>query len=137
VAGGLAVATLEVAKDSVASLEEFGARMLYVHGSSELVRRYNHARAVVKKECALSYETLAATGNVRGPAMLSDLDSRLERRRSADTTGVLRECEQEHLLGHAFVLTSECIVWWSTCRDLGSASDDSRLAAHAEDGGDD
>ncbi|HEY0465206.1 MAG TPA: hypothetical protein VGC79_13395, partial [Polyangiaceae bacterium] len=122
VAGGLSVTTIDVARDAVASVEEFGLRMSYIHGPVEGMRRYNHARAVVKKECAVSYETQIATGNLTGPKMLADVEQRLRDRRARDEKGVLKECEEEHLLGHAFALTGECIVWWSTLRDLGPAA---------------
>ena len=119
VAGGLSVATLSLARDAVASVEEFGTQMLYMYDQEEGLRRYNHARAVVKKECAIAYESQAAAGEVNGPRMLAEVDARLKQRRADDRTGVLKECEEEHLLGHVFALTGECIVWWSTSRDLG------------------
>lgn len=121
VAGGLSVATLGLAHDAVASVEELGSRLLYQYDGEEGLLRYNHARAVAKKEAALAYETQSGHGVVNGPRMLAEIEARLKQRRADDTSGVLAECQEEHLLGHVFYLTSECVVWWSTARDLGVA----------------
>jgi hypothetical protein len=122
VAGGLSLGTLLVARDAVASVEEFGIRMCYLHDPVEGLRRYNHVRTIVKKECTFSYEAQLAAGRLTGPSMLADIEQRLRGRRAADRTGLLNECEEEHLLGHAFALTGECVVWWSELRNLGSGS---------------
>lgn len=122
VAGGLSAGTISMAHDAVASVEELGTRWLY-QDAAEGLRRYNHARTVVKKECTIAYEARAAedsVGTTFGPQMLSDIESRLKQRRILDESGVLKECDEEHLLGHAFALTGDCIVWWSTSRDLGN-----------------
>lgn len=122
VLGGLSNATISVARDAVASVEELGLQMYY-RDESEGLRRYNHTRAIAKKEAALAYEGQAAGGSVSGPMMLTDIEKRLKTRRAEDKTGILAECEEEHLLGHVFSLTSECVVWWSTSRDLGDTPD--------------
>ena len=118
IAGGLSTSTISMACDAVASVELHGTELLHVHGSDEGLRRYNHTRAVVKKECALAYESQATGGRVEGPKMLTCVEARLRQRRREDSTGVLARCQDEHLLGYAFVLTEECTVWWSETREL-------------------
>lgn len=122
VAGGLSVATVSMAHDAVASVEEHGAALLYIHDVPEGRRRHNHARAVAKKEAALAYESQVAAGKVSGPAMLTEIERRLKKRRAEDDTGVLTACAEEHLLGHVFSLTKECVVWWSESRVLGAVA---------------
>lgn len=116
-AGGLSVVSINSAKDLHASaihrILEFKDRF----GETEALRRYQHLRAVVQKECAAAHEDTKSTKNLFGRKMQVTLRSRLSEKIVKDNSDLF-DCREDHLEGIAYELTDGCRVWWSLPFDI-------------------
>lgn len=87
-------------------------------------RVYNSLRVVVRNRCkeAWDEQNAAYPGIAFGTNMLVDVRRRLsEAARTAIPTESINYLMYEHLLGLAYVMTEECLVWWSPKFELGES----------------
>lgn len=115
-AGGFSVVSVNLAKDLAASALHRFLEWREKFGEAEALRRYNHLKTLVLKDCANAYEESKSSSDVFGRKMLSALRTQLEQTQPRDAF----ECSPEHLEGCAYELTSACKVWWSTPFDVDS-----------------
>jgi len=109
-AGGLSVVTINLAIDlraaALHSLFEWRAKF----GEKEALRRYEHLKTLVLKDCASAHEETKNAEAGFGRQMLDRLRHHLQQRVGTPDT---RDLSQDHLEGYAYELTGACRVWWS------------------------
>lgn len=110
-AGDLSVTTMHAALDCWASAAHQHLLWSSRLGAESALARHGHVRTVVLSEAAAAYEEAFDETKPFGRAMLNKLRLRIHQRRQTKTE--LFGLDDEHLLGHAFMLTEECKVWWS------------------------
>lgn len=110
-AGDLSATTVHSALDCWASAAH--QHLLWANrlGGETALKQHAHVRSVVLAEASASYEETFEEAKPFGRAMLQKLRLRISQRRQTKTE--LFGLDDEHLLGHAFMLTEECRVWWS------------------------
>ena len=117
VAGGLSAVSVNLAKDLSASALHLFTTWRSRFGDKEALRRYNHLKTLILKDCAEAHEACKSDTQTFGRAMQSKLRSELKARTpEAANFG----CSSEHLEGLAYELTGACVVWWSKPFDLKS-----------------
>jgi hypothetical protein len=107
--GGFSVVSVNLAKDFAASALHRFVEWREKFGEVEALRRYNHLKILVLKDCASAYEDNRSDTDDFGRAMLASLRANLKMIESRNVF----ECSPEHLEGCAYELTSACKVWWS------------------------
>ena len=116
-AGGLSVVSINLATDLSASALHRSLEWCERFGDKEALRRYQHLKTLVLKDCASAYEDTKSDQEVFGRKMLESLRARLTARTQAGSAAVFN-CREEHLEGCAYELTGACKVWWSNPFDL-------------------
>ncbi len=111
-AGGFSATSVDSAINLRSKAEFLGVRGTKQHGKDEGLRRYDHLRSIVLRDCADAFEDRQKPDERFGREMLEDIRTRLVARRDAGEP--LFGWRKEHLEGLAFVLTGECMVRWST-----------------------
>jgi hypothetical protein len=111
-AGAISIGNIDLAKDLKASTESLLVGWLYREGKGLADRRYQHLRTLVRSESQEAFDLAFRDDASFGPAMLSDLRTRL-RRRYGEDPGSFFGCAYEHLMGMAGILTEDCTLWWS------------------------
>ncbi len=119
-AGGLSVVSINMAKDFSASALHLFSEWRARFGDDEALRRYNHLKTLVLKDCASAYEESKGNGEIFGRPMQNNLRDRFKERMKADRSAVF-DCSEEHLEGCAYELTGACKVWWSKPFKLGDS----------------
>jgi len=110
-AGGFSVVTCNSAVDLRDKADYLGISWIKKHGNAEGLQRYNHIRSLVLNDSGRAFEATKHKVPPFGLDMLSELRSRFQQRREEGSQ--LYECNNEHLEGFAFSLTSQCQVRWS------------------------
>jgi hypothetical protein len=111
-AGGFSAVSVTAAKDLRDKAEYKSLEWMNRLGETEGLRRHEHIRTVVLRDCADAHEAARAQPAPFGVTMLQVLRSRFRQRR-AQSGAPLFDSLDEHLEGHAYSLTNECKVWWS------------------------
>ncbi len=115
--GGVPYTNIELTKDHKYSTELILDTWLYKFGVKKANERFDHLKTIVANECAEAFDNSYKEDKPFGQAMLSDLRKRL-RGRLEKERHLFFECEYEHLLGMAGILTEMCEVWWSDRFDV-------------------
>jgi tellurite resistance protein len=111
-AGGLSEVSINLARDlRAAALHRF-IEWRERFGEDEALRRYEHLKTLVLKDCAEAHETAKNNSELFGRRMLEILRTHLASR-SAGGASDMFDCREEHLEGCAYELTGACKVWWS------------------------
>jgi hypothetical protein len=110
-AGDLSATTVHHALDCWASAAYQHLLWSSRLGAETALAQHGHVRTVVLAEAAAAFEETFDDARPFGRAMLKKLRLRIHQRRQTKTD--LFRLDDEHLLGHAFMLTEECKVWWS------------------------
>lgn len=111
-AGGFSPVSINSAQDLRDKADYQSLEWIGRLGDREGLRRHDHIRSVVLRDCAEVFEISKADNGPFGVAMRAALADRLRRRRAQGGTPLF-DCLDEHLEGYAYGLTSECQVWWS------------------------
>ncbi len=111
-AGGFSIVSVNSAQDLRTKADVQALTWAAQVGEGEAIRRRDHIRSIVLHDCAEAEEATKATGEPYGPAMRTSLREHLKSRLNDGTP--LFDSLIEHLEGHAYALTSECKVWWSS-----------------------
>jgi hypothetical protein len=111
-AGGFSEVSINAAKDLRDKADHKSLEWMNRLGEIEGLKRHEHIRSLVLRDCADAYEqTKSLTGNF-GVAMREAMRVCFRQRRGQPGTPLF-DCLEEHLEGHAYSLTKECKVWWS------------------------
>jgi hypothetical protein len=110
--GGIGYRNVQLTKDYTYSTEYLLDRWLYKLGPEEANKRFDHIKTVVSTECAEAYDETQNNETQYGQAMLTSLRKKLRNRLDKEKH-LFFDCEYEHLLGIAGILTGMCDVWWS------------------------
>ncbi len=116
-AGGLSAADIDLSKDCKFSTEVLLDGWLYKYGPEIAGVRYEHLRTVARTECQEACDMAREEQSLFGAVMLAEIRRRLRDRHDRDRANFF-DCEYEHLLGMAGVLTEDCTVWWTDPFDL-------------------
>lgn len=111
-AGGFSPVSINSAQDLRDKADYQSLEWIGRLGDREGLRRRDHIRSVVLRDCAEVFEASKADVAPFGVAMRNALTERLRRRREQGGAPLF-DCLDEHLEGYAYGLTSECQVWWS------------------------
>ncbi len=111
-AGGFSPVSINSAKDLRDKAEFKSLEWINRLGDREGLKRHEHIRSVVLRDCANAYELARSDSGPFGVRMRSVLTEQFQERR-ATGGATLFDCLDEHLEGHAYSLTNECTVWWS------------------------
>lgn len=111
-AGGFSPVSINSAKDLRDKAEYKSLEWVNQLGDIEGLKRHDHIRSVVLRDCAEAYETAKSGSGLFGLPMRAALRAQFQQRR-ASGGATLFDCLDEHLEGHAYSLTNECRVWWS------------------------
>jgi hypothetical protein len=110
-AGGFSATSIHSALDLRDKAEYQALAWTKRFGREEGLRRYDHVRTIVLRDCADSYEEAKTPENGFGREMLAKLRQAFFTRKSSGED--LFGCREEHFEGFAYVLTGECKVRWS------------------------
>jgi hypothetical protein len=110
--GGFSAISQASAIDLRTKAEHLAIRWLQRHGTDRGRARNDHVRSIVLSDCAQAWESTHQNDSSFGIAMQGALRERFAER-SKDESSDLLGCTTEHLEGFAYVLSSECTVWWS------------------------
>ena len=119
-AGGLSVVTINLATDLRAAALHRCLEWRERFGEREALRRYEHLKTLVLKDCAAAHEEVKSDQEAFGRKMLDSLRTRLASWASGGNASAF-DCREEHLEGCAYELTGACKVWWSKPFDLNEA----------------
>lgn len=111
-AGGLSEVSINSAKDLRDKAEYRSLEWIQRLGDADGLRRHDHIRSVVLRDCADAFEEAKQPGDSFGRPMRDALRERFRRRRATGAIDLFG-CLDEHLEGYAYSLTGECLVWWS------------------------
>lgn len=111
-AGGFSAVSVTAAKDLRDKAEYKSLEWMNRLGETEGLRRHEHIRTVVLRDCADAHEAARARPSPFGVTMLQLLRARFQQRRTQNGAPLFDSLD-EHLEGHAYSLTNECKVWWS------------------------
>lgn len=109
-AGSLSATTISASEDWLASAQSIQRKWAMKYDEQVAKERYNHVAVAVQTACSEAHEATADEA-IQGPPMLKKLKEVLKRKRDEGTN--FFDCQEEHLLGHATIRTSQCKVWWS------------------------
>lgn len=112
-AGGFSTVSITAAKELRDKADYKSLEWMSRLGENEGLKRHEHIRTVVLRDCADAFELTKAQNGQFGLAMRSALRARFLERRAQPQGTTLFDCLDEHLEGHAYSLTKECKVWWS------------------------
>lgn len=110
--GGLSGTSVNSAKDLRDKADYQAFEWIAKVGEDSALRRRDHVRSLVLRDCADAFESARRTDRPFGYDMLLGFRRGLARRREGGGADLF-DCLDEHLEGHAFDLTNECKVWWS------------------------
>lgn len=117
IAGNLSATTVGLAGDLRRSTQVQALQWMAKFGDAKGREHYHHVSTMVLSECSAAAEASNTLGGVDGRGMYTRLRAGLATRLGdPDVLG----SSLEHLLGHAFILTAQCKVWWSAPFDVGS-----------------
>lgn len=109
--GGFSAVSRNSALDLRDKADYLGTVWINKHGREVGLQRYGHVRSLVLHDSATAFEITKNEEHLFGVAMLFELRSWFQQRRTDGSQ--LYECSNEHLEGFAYSLTSQCSVQWS------------------------
>lgn len=112
-AGGFSTVSITAAKELRDKADYKSLEWMSRLGEAEGLKRHEHIRTVVLRDCADAFEQTKAQNVPFGVSMQRALRARFLERRAQPHGTTLFDCLDEHLEGHAYSLTRECKVWWS------------------------
>jgi len=112
-AGGFSTVSITAAKELRDKADYKSLEWMSRLGENEGLKRHEHIRTVVLRDCADAFEQSKTQNAPFGLAMQTALRARFVQRRGQPQGTTLFDCLDEHLEGHAYSLTKECKVWWS------------------------
>jgi len=115
-AGGISYENIQLVKDQIFSLENHAASWLYKYDSKQAAHQYDQIKLIVQNECQEAHDENMST-ELYGQKMLIKVRERLRNRYGSEKP-IFFDCQYDHLLGMAGVLTEECKIWWSNKFDI-------------------
>ena len=115
--GNISVENINMMKDQKYSTEYLLAQWLSKYNSKKAENQFTHIQSIVKNECLEAYDMLDIKSQPNGTKMLIEVRKRL-RERYSNAANLFFDCQYEHLLGIAGILTEMCDIWWSEKFDI-------------------